>query len=49
MEPCTVGNKWALAAFLVFAVLSHGRGTILLVREVCGFIGRKRKRPRWYT
>ena len=45
MDPCSVSNKWALAAFLVLAVVSHGRGTILLVREVCGFIG-GRRRPR---
>lgn len=46
MEPCIPGNGWALAGFVALAIISHARGSILLLREVCRFMGRKRAERR---
>jgi len=33
MEPCLPGNSGALVVFVVLALVSHARGTVLLLRE----------------
>lgn len=44
--PCTDFNSWPTWAFVLFAVLSHARGTALLMREAALFLGRFVRRRR---
>jgi hypothetical protein len=43
MEPCYPADSWPMWTFVLFAVLSHARGTALLLREVLSWATRKRR------
>jgi len=52
MEGPCIGpsGPYAFWAFIVFALLSHARGTVLLMREVLSWLtGRRRRRGRGRT
>lgn len=42
--PCTAPDSWPVWTFIVVAVLSHARGTALLVREVLSWLTARHER-----
>jgi len=46
MDPCSVADGWGLTAFIVLAIVSHARGTTLLLKEAFGLLGERRRRNR---
>lgn len=43
MNPCANTESWPMWTFVLFAVLSHARGTALLLREVLSWLTRRHR------